>query len=152
MAGLISIRLAGPEDAAAVLAADVFDGPALAAATQRFLGQDARPDPRNILLLAVVQGRVVGFASATVLDHPDKARNLFVQELGVNEDMQRRGIARALIARMRAEGQSRGCHATWVLTEAANTTARATYRAAGGRETDGVVMFEWDENDPDGGP
>lgn len=142
------IRLAGPEDAAAVLAADVFDGPAVAQAVTDFLGTTVASDPRNILMLAEVAGRAVGFASATVLDHPDKPRALYVQELGVNEEARRQGIARALIAAIREEGRRRGCAATWVLTEAGNAAARATYAAAGGRAETGIVMVEWDETSP----
>lgn len=139
------IRQAGPEDTAAVLAADVFDGPARAAEVTAFLGAPDAPDPRNILLLAEEQGRSLGFVSGTVLDHPDKPRALFIQELGVNEEARRQGIARALIAAIRQEGRLRGCAVTWVLTEAGNTAARAAYAAAGGQETTGVVMVEWDE-------
>ena len=139
------IRQAEPGDAAAVLAADVFDHPANPAAVAAFLGQPGAADPRNILFLAERDGRAAGFASATVLDHPDKPRALFIQELGVNEDARRQGLARALIAAIRAEGRNRGCTVTWVLTEAGNAAARAAYLAAGGRETTGVVMVEWDE-------
>ena len=136
---------AGPLDADRVLAADVFDDPAMELATARFLGTHGLADRRNILLVADLGGRSVGFASGTVLDHPDKPRNLFVQELGVNEDAQRRGIASALLVAMRAEGRALGCEVTWVLTEADNATARATYATTGAAETTGVVMYEWSE-------
>lgn len=139
------IRQVDARDAAAVLAADVFDGPAVAGAVERFLGAAGADDPRNILLLAEIDDRAVGFASGTVLDHPDKPRALYVQELGVNEEARRQGIARALIAALREAGRRRGCEVSWVLTEADNAAARATYAAAGGRETTGVVMVEWDE-------
>jgi ribosomal protein S18 acetylase RimI-like enzyme len=146
----LRLRLARPGDLADLLAADVFDGPATALAAERFLGLPGAADPRNILVLAEMDGRLVGFASGTVLDHPDKPRNLFVQELGVNEEAQRRGIAQALLAVLRAEGRARGCEATWVLTEDDNMPARATYAAAGGSETTGVVMYEWPEQGDDG--
>jgi ribosomal protein S18 acetylase RimI-like enzyme len=141
----LTVHVARPEDAPDVLAADVFDNPAEALATVRFLGTPGTADPRNILVLARLDGRVVGFASGTVLDHPDKPRNLFVQELGVNEEVQRRGIARALLAALRAEGRLRGCAVSWVLTEQDNLPARATYAGTGAEETTGVVMYEWDE-------
>lgn len=143
----LTIRLVRPEDTPDVLAADVFDDPAAALSTARFLGQPGAPDPRNILVLARLGGRVVGFASGTVLDHPDKSRNLFVQELGVNDTAQRRGIARALLAALRAEGRARGCKVTWVLTEGDNLAARATYAATGGTGTSDIVMYEWEEAD-----
>jgi GNAT superfamily N-acetyltransferase len=144
------IRRAGPVDEAAILAADVFDGPATHAGTARFL--DAGKDARDILMLAEIAGRIVGFASGTVLYHPDKAPQLFVQEVGVNEDAQRQGIARALVHAIRAEGRKQGCTSAWVLTDAENLAARALYVKAGGAETTGVVMVEWEEEDGQSSP
>lgn len=79
----ITIRIVGSEAAAAVLAAGVFDDPAGIKANERFLGPPGCPDSRNILALAWLDDKIVGFASGAVLDHPDKQRNLFLQELGV---------------------------------------------------------------------
>jgi ribosomal protein S18 acetylase RimI-like enzyme len=142
-----TIRRIRPEDADQVLQADVFDGPATGPATARFLGQPGAADPRNLLMVAERGGRIVGFASGTVLDHPDKPRSLYVQEVGVNEDAQRRGIGRALVLALREEGRLLGCTSTWVLTEADNTPARALYAGTGGVETTGVVMVEWAEGE-----
>jgi ribosomal protein S18 acetylase RimI-like enzyme len=142
-----TLRRLGPEDADAVLAADVFDLPATGDGTHRFLGDPGAADPRNILIVAERDGRILGFASGTVLDHPDKPRNLFVQEVGVNEDAQRRGIGRALVLALRDEGRKLGCQATWVLTDGDNAPARALYTSSGGVETTGVVMVEWPEDE-----
>jgi ribosomal protein S18 acetylase RimI-like enzyme len=142
------IRRIGPEDSEAILAGDVFDGPALRDSVVRFLGLPGHPDPRNLLLVAELGGRIVGFASGVLIDHPDKPRSLFICELGVNEDAQRRGIGGSLLAAIRAEGRARGCTSTWVATEGDNLPARALYRAAGGSETPDIVMFEWQEDDP----
>jgi GNAT superfamily N-acetyltransferase len=114
--------------------------------TARFLGPPGAAESRNILVLARLGGRVVGFASGTVLDHPDTPRNLFVQELGVNEEVRRRGIASALLAALRAGGRARGCLVSWVLAEAGNLAARATHAASGGSATTGIVMHEWTES------
>jgi len=148
MSGAVTIRLAGPEAAARILAADVFDGPAQLEATARFLGEAGKADPRNILVLAEGDGKVVGFASGVVLDHPDKAPSLFITELGVNEPARRCGIGIALLQAIRAEGRRRGCTGSWVATEGDNAPARALYRTAGGRETEGITMYEWDEDGP----
>jgi ribosomal protein S18 acetylase RimI-like enzyme len=142
------IRRVRADEPELVLAADVFDGPAARQGTMAFLGSPGAEDPRNILMIAEQGGTVVGFASGTILDHPDKPRTLFVQELGVNEPAQRQGIARALIATLRAEGRAAGCRSTWVLTETTNGPARALYAGAGGDETTGVVMFDWDDPEP----
>jgi ribosomal protein S18 acetylase RimI-like enzyme len=142
-----TIRRLGPEDRATVLAAEVFDGPALVASVDRFLGTAGAPDPRNLILVAEVDGRIEGFVSGVLLDHPDKPLTLFVAELGVNEAVRRRGIGRALLAAIRAEGQARGCKVTWVATEGDNDPACALYRASGGAETGNIVMFEWNETE-----
>ena len=140
------IRRLGPDDAAALLQTDVFDGPATPEGCARFLGQPGVASADNILLVAEQTGRIVGFASGTVLCHPDKPPGLFVQEVGVNDDAQRQGIGRALTLALRAEGRRQGCAASWVLTEPDNDPARALYTSTGGVETVGVVMVEWDES------
>ncbi len=60
------------------VAADVFDGPALGAAVARFLAAGAE-DPPNLPMLAEIGDRALGFASGTVLDHPDKPRALLAK-------------------------------------------------------------------------
>lgn len=139
------IRKVGPDDADQLLRADVFDGPAQSESVARFLGRPGAPDPRNLMLVAEVDSRIEGFATAILLDHPDKPLTLFLNELGVNEAFQRRGIGRALIEAIRAEGRALGCEASWVLTEGDNHAAQALYRASGGDETREIVMFGWDE-------
>jgi ribosomal protein S18 acetylase RimI-like enzyme len=139
------IRSVGPEDAQAIVAADVYDGPARADWVRRFLGAANAPDPRNLMFVAEVAGRICGFVSGIVQDHPDKPPTLYIGELGVNDAWQRHGIARALVQAIRAEGRARGCQASWVLTEGDNLPALALYRALGGNETREVVMFDWDE-------
>lgn len=145
MSTVFQIWRAGPGDVARVMAAAVFDEPANAPATARFLGTVGLAASCNILLMADLDGKAVGFVSGTIMDHPDKPRGLFVQKLGVNETAQRRGIARTLLAALRAEGRAQGCTVTWLLTEADNAAARATYTATGAQETAGVVMYEWTE-------
>jgi ribosomal protein S18 acetylase RimI-like enzyme len=139
------IREAGPLDLDLVLQADVFDGPARRDWVRRTLGAEGQPDPRNLLMLAILTGEVVGFASGTVIDHPDKPPTLFINELGVNDPAQRQGIGRALLQAIRAAGRARGCQTSWVTTEADNSAARALYRAEGGAETRDIVMYDWDE-------
>jgi ribosomal protein S18 acetylase RimI-like enzyme len=139
------IREAGPSDLELVLQADVFDGPARRDWARRTLGPDGQPDPRNLLMLAILTKEVVGFASGTVIDHPDKPPTLFINELGVNAPAQRQGIGRALLQAIRAAGRARGCQTSWVTTETANSAARALYRAEGGAETPDIVMYDWNE-------
>ena len=145
MQGSWKIREAGPKDLHLILQADVFDGPARRDWVRRTLGPEGQPDPRNVLMLASVNERVVGFASGTVIDHPDKAPTLFINELGVNDAARRQGIGRALLQAIRAAGRARGCQTSWVATEGDNAAARALYRATGGTETADIVMYDWNE-------
>ncbi|WP_137110302.1 GNAT family N-acetyltransferase [Rhodobacter sp. SY28-1] len=142
------IRKLDPGDADQVLRADVFDGPALQDSVTRFLGRPGAPDTRNLMLVAEVRGRIEGFVTAVLLDHPDKPLTLFINELGVNEAFQRQGIGLALLDAIRAEGRARGCGTTWVATEGDNHPALALYRAAKGEETPDIVMFTWEESPP----
>ena len=94
----------------------------------------ARPADADDVLAADIPGwPLVGFASGTVLDHPDTTRTVFAQELGVNEEARRRGIARALLAALRAEGRARSCRVTRGLTEGDKHLACATDVAIGER-------------------
>lgn len=140
----IDVRALGPQDLALLCATppDVFDeevNPEWAAA---FLA-----DPANLIVVAIDSGAIRGMATGTLLTHPDKPPQLFVNEVGVHSDWQGRGIGRRLMAAVLAEGRARGAAVVWVVTEADNTVARALYRGAGGQETDGLVMYEWDLED-----
>ena len=127
------IRLARPADADDVLAADI-PGRAGQCPCHPALSGGCRDDgcPKHPDL-----GRkgwpLVGCASGTVLDHPDTTRTVFAQELGVNEEARRRGIARALLAALRAEGRARSCRVTRGLTEGDKHLACATDVAIGER-------------------
>ncbi len=90
----MEIERLGPEDRDRVLAAaTLFDGPARADWTPRFLAEDG-----HHLLIASVDGVDVGFVSGVETSHPDKGTEMFLYELGVDEPYRRRGIGRALVA------------------------------------------------------
>lgn len=137
----ITIRNLGPEDAQVLdrVRPGTFDNPVDLARAWAFLATRV-----NELVVALDRGEVVGFASGTVLMHPDKPTQFFLNELSVHEDCRRRGIGRRLFERIAALARDRGCEGVWVATEAGNSPARAFYAAAGGRETGGIVAFDWD--------
>ena len=123
------VRLLGADDLTLLRDAgtDVFDAAVLPEQAAAFLA-----DPRHHLIGAIVDGRLAGFASGAVCLHPDKAPELFVMELGVAARARRRGIGRALLDAMLAEGRRAGCDLAWVATDVGNATAQALYRAAAG--------------------
>lgn len=134
-------RLANQQDAAALAgaAADVFDDSVDAALTAEFLA-----DPRHHLAIAIDEGRIVGMASGVHYVHPDKAPELWVNEVGVAPSHRGRGIGRRVLGVLLDHGRSLGCGEAWLLTEGDNAAARRMYAAVGGRETPPQIMIEFD--------
>ena len=119
-------------------AASLFDDPLDARAVARFLSSDT-----HHLLIAYEDERPVGFVTGVEMTHPDKGTELFVYELGVLEHAQNRGIGRALVRALSGIAVARGCYGMWVLTDADNDAAFRTYERAGGKRSEGQVMFDW---------
>lgn len=140
----IEVRPLGPGDLALLCDAPpgVFDNPVNPEWAAAFLH-----DPANLIVVALDGGQICGMATGTVLRHPDKPPHLFVNEVGVHEDRRGLGIGRALMAAVLAAARGRGCAEAWVATEDDNAAARALYRGAGGDETEGVVLYEWEFDD-----
>ena len=133
------IRALGLGDDAAVVAAQhLFDGPAKADATTRFLGE-----PGSHLLVGYLDGEPAGFVSGVEVTHPDKGTEMFLYELAVDEAHRRRGHARALIGALEALARERGCTGMFVFVDDDNEAGRAAYRSAGGSDASRPVMVEW---------
>ncbi len=137
----ITIRNLGPEDAHILerVREGTFDHAVDPARAWAFLATRV-----NDIVVALDRGDVIGFASGTVLMHPDKPTQFFVQEVGVHEDYRRQGIAARLLERIFDLARDRGCEGIWLGTEADNEPARALYRKLGARETGGLVIYDWD--------
>ena len=138
----IDVRLLGADDAG-VLAdvdPDVFDGPVDPRWSAEFLA-----DPRHHLAVAVDGGRVVGMVSAVHYVHPDKAPELWIDEVGVASAWRGRGLAPRLLQAMFAHGRALGCVQAWVLTSPDNAAACRAYERAGGvASPEPIVMYEFD--------
>ena len=135
----MEIRALGPGDDEAVVAAQhLFDGPAKAEATARFLAE-----PGSHLLVGYVGGEPAGFVSGVEVTHPDKGTDMFLYELAVDEAHRRRGHGRALIEALAAFARQRGCTGMFVFVDDDNEAGRAAYRSAGGRDESTPVMVEW---------
>jgi ribosomal protein S18 acetylase RimI-like enzyme len=133
--------MAPGDDAAVVAAEHRFDGPARPDATARFLAE-----PGHHLLLAYAEDRPdhpVGMVTGVETTHPDKGTEMFLYELGVEEDARGRGVGRALVAALADLARSRGCYGMWVLTDADNDAALATYRRTGATMEEPAVLLEW---------
>jgi GNAT superfamily N-acetyltransferase len=133
----IEVRRLGPGDEEAVHAArGLFDAAPQPEATQRFLAE-----PANHLLVAYDADTPVGFVSGVELTHPDKGTEMFLYELGVDEPARGRGVGRTLVQALAAAAREAGCYDMWVLADADNAAALATYARAGGRESSLPVLW-----------
>lgn len=125
------------------VAPDVFDE----AVEPRWLAEFLA-DPRHHMVLAVADGVVVGMASAVHYVHPDKAPQLWINEVGVASTHRGRGIGRRLLEALLEHARHLGCREAWLGTEPENVAARRLYAAAGGREAPMVmVSFDLDRED-----
>jgi ribosomal protein S18 acetylase RimI-like enzyme len=121
-------------------AADLFDAPPLAGATERFLAQ-----PGHHLLLAYDEdGRAVGMISGVEMTHPDKGTEMFIYELAVAPAARLQGIGAGLVAALGEIAKSCGCYGMWVGTEPDNGAALATYRRAGASGEAPFTLLNWD--------
>lgn len=119
--------------------AEVFDGPIRPESLAAFIA-----DPRHLLVIAVDAERTVGMATGVEIFQPDKAPQLFINELGVAPAYRRRGIGRRLLAMLCEAAKARGCASAWVGTEPDNDAANPLYRSlAGDRTPETFVLHEW---------
>ena len=137
----IQIRLltTGEKSVLDQVADDVFDHEIDPRLATEFLD-----DPRHHLVVALDGRTVVGFVSAVHYVHPDKAPELWINEVGVAPTHQGRGIAKALLGAMLDAGRDLGCREAWVLTNRSNEAAVRLYASCGGDEGDAdLTMFSF---------
>lgn len=125
------IRLLTPDEAPVLdrVAPDVFDFPIDARWTAEFFA-----DARHHLVVALLDGEVIGMATGVHYVHPDKPPELWVNEVGVAPPYQRQGLGRQLLRALFAHAQTLGCAEAWVGTEPDNWPARGLYASLGGDE------------------
>ena len=126
-------------DADAVMAAGhLFDDPPQAEATARFLA-----DEHHHLLIAYDGEVPAAMVTGVEMTHPDKGTEMFLYELGVDEEFRGRGLGKAMVAALADLARQRGCYGMWVLTDADNDAALATYVGAGGVRDGRQAMLSW---------
>lgn len=134
----IEIRVVGPADRALFkrVAPEVFDG---AVVPERLAGYLGSAD--HLMVVALLDGEVVGQVAAVIHRHPDMPDELYVDNLGVTPALQRQGIGRRLMDRIFALGRARGCEEAWVATEVDNRPARALYTRLGPVDDEPVAFY-----------
>jgi GNAT superfamily N-acetyltransferase len=110
----VTLRLAGPGDAAQLLAAhpDVFDSQPDPSLTRDFLSA-----PHLHIAIALQDALVIGMCSGTVYHHPDKPPQWWINELGVAGPWRRQGIASRLVALCAQEAARSACAEIWVIAD-----------------------------------
>lgn len=135
----IDIRLLGAGDQALVeRARGIFDHAPLPDQSRAFLESH-----RDMIWFALAGGGPVGFASASILLHPDKLPHVFVNELGVAEPFRRRGIATSLMHAVLEHAETEGLGPVWLAAKADDAQALAFYRGLSGMSEQQAVIFEW---------
>jgi ribosomal protein S18 acetylase RimI-like enzyme len=136
----LEIRLVTSADAALFrrVAADVFDEPIDPDRLVAYLAE-----PGHHMLVALRDGEVVAQVAAVVHRHPDKATELYIDEVGVTPALQRQGIARRMVEQMFALGKALGCEEAWVGTESDNAPARRLYESCGATG-EPFILYEYE--------
>jgi ribosomal protein S18 acetylase RimI-like enzyme len=137
----VAVRMLGNGDQALLArpAPEVFDEAVDPALADAFL-----KDPHHHIAAAIAGAELVGFVSGVDYWHPDKARELFVNEVSVARAYRRRGVGLRLMRTMLDHARALGCREAWVMTDVDNRAANGLYRRAGGAAKDGLVMYGYD--------
>ena len=124
----LEIRQVKPEDVALFdrVAEAVFDAPVDPSRLAAYLAE-----PAHHMLVALRAGEVVAQVAKVIHRHPDKATELYIDEVGVTPALQQQGIARAMLDQMFELGRALGCEEAWVGTETDNRPARGLYESRG---------------------
>jgi aminoglycoside 6'-N-acetyltransferase I len=133
----IRVLRVGDEALLANVAPGTFDHPVDPRLAAEFLS-----DPRHHIAVACAAGQIVGFASAVHYVHPDKAGELWINEVGVAPAHRRRGLAKDLLRTLFDRGRALGCHQAWVLTDRSNEAAMRLYAEVGGIEAPGDTVIQ----------
>jgi aminoglycoside 3-N-acetyltransferase I len=144
----VEVRVLGPDDVAHLgsmlsLFGRAFDDP------ETYDGD--RPDPAYlagllgspsfVAVAAVEGGAVIGGLTAYVLPKPERARSeIYIYDLAVDGPFRRRGVATALIGKLRAVAAGRGAWAVFVQADPEDAPAVALYSKLGVRHD--VLHFD----------
>jgi len=103
-------------------------------------------DPCRAVLLALMDGSVIGFADAGLQQHGDEGTYdrpgvfAYVEELIVTSACRRRGVASALMRALEGWAKDAGARTMVLDTHVTNAEVRSFYQALGYREM-GVILL-----------
>ncbi|MGO7375642.1 GNAT family N-acetyltransferase [Rhizobium ruizarguesonis] len=96
----------------------------------------------HLMIIAVCEKQVIGQIAAYVHSHPDRASDVYIDNLGVAPPFQRRGVARRLLDEVLAWGKTLDCDQAWIVTDTENNAARALYEGRGAA-AEPIGMFSY---------
>ncbi len=95
------------------------------AALEKLLTEESRP-----IYIAKCDGAVAGYCFCVVKEFPGR-REFYIDDLCVDENCRRRGIAQALYRHALAQAKSRGCHSLTLNVWCGNEVAMEFYKKQG---------------------
>ena len=137
----VTVRRLQPGDEALFqsIAPEVFDEPIHAGRMHDYLRT-----PGHIMVLAFDGDLVVGQCAGVLHRHPDKATELYIDEVGTASTHLRQGIATLMMDELFAWGRELGCEEAWLGTETDNEPAKALYRSYKPTEDNVIQYFLFD--------
>ena len=133
----LTIRRIGPAGTDQLVAAShLFDNGVTVRSAKEFLTQTG-----HHAFIGYLGDQPVGFVTGVEMVHPDKSREMFLYELGVDERFRRRGYGSRLVETLREFASALGCRGMWVLAD--NEIAEKTYVKAGSDPAEAARMMEW---------
>ena len=101
-------------------------------------------DPSHIMMLAIEYEMVVGMASGVVIRHPDKLRELWINEVGVADRARGNGLAQRLVQGLFDWSAGRDIRTAWLLMDRDNKAAASSYaKVEPAARSAPAVMLEW---------
>ena len=137
----ITIRSLGPEDANVLdrVRDGVFDNGIDPARLWALLATRI-----NEVVVALDRGDVVGIAFGTVQMRPDKAPELFVNEVRLHQAYRDRGIWARLLGNLLDSARDRGCVGLWMLAERSDEEGLQVLRPFDGEDVGEFVKVRSD--------
>ena len=101
-------------------------------------------DPSHIMMLAIEYEMVVGMASGVVIRHPDKLRELWINEVGVADRARGNGLAQRLMRGLFDWSVGRDIRTAWLLMDPDNEAAARSYaKVEPAARSAPALMLEW---------
>jgi len=101
--------------------------------------------PRHFMFIARDGDKVVGMVSGVEYFHPDKAPQMWINEVGVAPEYQNQKIGRRLVQTIVDHAEEKGHTYAWLGTDVSNKAGQACFNAVPeGEPPQEFLLYEWD--------